>query len=74
MKYTIIYARSWNLLIAIERFPTLKVGEEAILNSYYKFCNELMINYKDIEQVRTLLHDKMYNGRLVIDIMADYGM
>ena len=34
----------------------------------------MMIEYEDIDQIRDLLHDRMYSGKLVIDQMADYGM
>jgi hypothetical protein len=58
----------------MDRFPTLKVSGNYFFDIYFKVANQIIINYQEIDQIRDLLHDKMYNGKLVIDQIADYDM
>lgn len=56
-----------------KRFPTLAVST-AIEDKYLKFANIMMINYQELEQVRHMLYDRMYNGKIVIDLIAEFDL
>lgn len=53
-------------------FPTLNVTKNYMKAFVSEMVDILMIGYPDINQIEDLLEDTLYNGRTVIDELADH--